>query len=109
MSLVVNLNDRNFKKTITKNPLVLVDFWASWCGPCKVTASKIENFATQYEGKLLFCKVQVDDEYCLTTYTEQGILSVPTLIIYKKGKEFLRLVGSKTDQEILLAIEKSLV
>lgn len=88
----VKLTESNFSSEIKKNRLVLVDFWAPWCGPCKMIAPIIEQLASQYSGKVVFGKVNVDNNQRLAQrYSVQGI---PTLLIFKDGQPIDRLVGA---------------
>ena len=86
----VVITNENFEDEVVKSDIpVLVDFWASWCGPCKMLAPIIEELAKEYEGKVKVGKVNVDDELSLRF----NILSIPTVILFKEGKEVNRLVG----------------
>lgn len=88
----VELTESNFSTEINKNRLVLVDFWAPWCGPCKMISPIIEQLASQYSGKVVFGKVNVDnDQRIAQRYSVQGI---PTLLIFKNGQAIDRLVGA---------------
>lgn len=88
----VVITNENFEDEVVKSDIpVLVDFWASWCGPCKMLAPIIEELAREYEGKVKVGKVNVDDEAELSL--RFNILSIPTVILFKEGKEVNRLVG----------------
>lgn len=88
----VVITNENFEDEVVKSDIpVLVDFWASWCGPCKMLAPIIEELAKEYEGKVKVGKVNVDDEAELSL--RFNILSIPTVILFKEGKEVNRLVG----------------
>ena len=69
----------------------MVDFWASWCGPCRMLAPVIDDLANKYEGKAVIGKVNVDDEQALAM--QYGVMSIPTVIFFKDGKELDRKVG----------------
>jgi len=89
---VIQLKDNTFKDEVleAKEP-VLVDFWAAWCGPCRMIAPVIEELAEDYKGKVKICKMNVDEN--MKTAQEYGVMSIPTMILYKNGKEIDRLVG----------------
>ena len=87
---VIHLTKDGFDKA-TAQGLAMVDFWASWCGPCKMLSPVIEKLADQYEGKALVGKVNVDDEPELAA--RFGVMSIPTVVFLKDGAEFDRKVG----------------
>ena len=86
-----HLTDANFEETIKKNKLVLVDFWAGWCGPCRALAPTIEELSKEYDGKAVVGKLDVDANPA--TAERFQVFSIPTMIIFKDGKEAERLVG----------------
>ena len=88
--MALNLNKNNFEQSIA-NGVALVDFWASWCGPCKMQLPIIEEFSGEMEGKATVGKVNVDEE--LELAQSFGIQSIPTLILFKDGKPVKKLVG----------------
>ena len=89
----LTLTKSNFDIEVLKSETpVLVDFWASWCGPCKMLAPIIESLATEYAGKVKVGKVNVDDEGLLAA--EYGIVSIPTVIVFKNGKPVEKIVGA---------------
>ena len=88
--MALNLNKDNFEKSIS-NGVALVDFWAEWCGPCKMQLPIIEEFSGEMEGKATIGKVNVDEE--LELAQSFGIQSIPTLILFKDGKPVKKLVG----------------
>lgn len=83
---------------------VMVDFWASWCGPCKMLSPIIEQLSEEYQGKVSVGKVNVDDEADLAA--RFGIISIPTVIIFVNGKEVKRIVGVNGKDEYEEAIEQ---
>ena len=88
----IALNESNFSNEISKNRIVVVDFWAPWCGPCKMISPIIEQLANQYSGKVVFGKVNVDENQSIAQrYSVQGI---PTLLIFKNSQVIDRLVGA---------------
>ena len=88
----INLNDENFKKEVLEADLpVLVDFWASWCGPCTMLAPVIAKLADDYQGRMKVFKLNIDEGK--STATEYGVMSIPTLIVFKDGKVIDKFVG----------------
>ena len=87
---VIHLTNEAFDQAVS-NGIAMVDFWASWCGPCKMLAPVMEELGNQYEGKVLVGKVNVDDEPGLAR--RFGVMSIPTVVFLKDGKEFDRKVG----------------
>ncbi len=88
---VIHVTDSNFKEVISKNSLVLVDFFADWCMPCRMMAPVIEELAKDYAGKVLIGKLNVDENPA--TAERFQVFSIPTLIIIKAGEEVDRIVG----------------
>lgn len=86
-----HVTDANFEETLSKNKVAFVDFWASWCGPCRALAPTIEEIAKEYNGKALIGKLNVDENPI--TAEKFQVFSIPTMILFKDGKEAERLVG----------------
>ncbi|TRZ93919.1 thioredoxin [bacterium] len=106
MSLV-HFSDHNFKKEVLESNLpVLVDFWASWCGPCKMITPMIEELAKEYAGKFKIGKLDVDENP--KTATHYGIMSIPALIFFKNGKVMDQVVGALNRSELKKRIEESI-
>ncbi len=101
----ITLNQQNFDE-ITSKGVVLVDFWATWCGPCKMMASNVEEIATEYKGKVTVGKVDVDE--CQELATRFGIMSIPTLIVFKDGEKKEVLVGYRLKMQIAQVLDKYL-
>ncbi len=90
---VINLTDQNFDTEITNaEGVALVDFWAPWCGPCRMVGPIVEEIASEYTGKIKVGKVNTDD--APETATKFGIRSIPTLIVFKDGKAVDQIVGA---------------
>ena len=88
---VLHLNESDFNEKIASAPMAMVDFWATWCGPCRMLAPVIEELGEKYEGKALIGKVDVDEEQGLAA--RFGVMSIPTVIFFQNGKEIDRKVG----------------
>jgi thioredoxin 1 len=86
-----HVTDANFDETIKKNKVVLIDFWADWCGPCRALAPTIQELAKEYSGKILIGKLDVDKNSA--TAERFQVSSIPTMILFKDGSEAERLVG----------------
>ncbi len=82
------------KEVINANGVVLVDFWASWCGPCRMVAPIIDQLEEEYAGKIKVGKVNVDEESALAS--EFAVVSIPTIIIFKDGRQVEKLVGARS-------------
>jgi len=85
-------SDENFDDLIKSYPLVVVDFWADWCGPCKIISPIIETLAKEHASRTIFLKVNVDE--CPSTASRFGIMSIPTIMFFKEGKVLDNLVGA---------------
>ncbi len=97
------LNDENFQETVSKG-VTLIDFYATWCGPCRMIGPIVEQLAQKMQGKANVAKVDIDQSQQVTTNLQ--ITSVPTLILFKDGKEVKRVVGVK-DLDYLLNLVQS--
>ncbi len=102
-----HFTDLSFKKEVLESDLpVLVDFWAAWCGPCKMIAPLIDELAKEYKGKMKIGKVDVDTNPKIAT--DYGVMSIPTIIFFKKGKVMNQLVGAASKLELKRKVEENL-
>jgi thioredoxin 1 len=92
MGKTLELNDSNFDETINSDKPVLVDFWAEWCGPCKMIGPVVEELAGDYEGKAVVAKLNVDENPLVTA--RFGVRSIPTLLVFKNGQVVDKQVGA---------------
>jgi len=100
---IATLSDATFDEEIgSSTEPVLVDFWAEWCGPCKMVAPILDEIATEQEGKLRIAKLNVDDNPDVAR--RFGVMSIPTLIVFKDGLEAARIVGAKGKGQLLQEI-----
>ncbi|MCU0652383.1 MAG: thioredoxin [Candidatus Omnitrophica bacterium] len=106
MSLL-HFTDASFKKEVLEAATpVLVDFWAPWCGPCKMIAPVLEELAKEYIHKIKIGKINIDEDS--KTATHFGVMSIPTLIFFKKGKAIDQIVGALSKAELKKKIEENL-
>ncbi|WP_224367281.1 thioredoxin [Hyalangium versicolor] len=104
--IVKNIGDGDFSKEVLESDKpVLVDFWATWCAPCRAIAPTVEALAKELDGKVKFTKVNVDDNQ--QTAQDYGIRSIPTLLVFKGGKVVGQLVGAAPRDRIKDAIDKA--
>jgi thioredoxin 1 len=97
---VVTLSDATFDEHVKSSDVpVLVDFWAEWCGPCKMIAPVLEEIAEEQAGKLVIGKLNIDDNLEVTR--RYDVMSIPTLILFKDGEAVAKLVGAKPKGQIL--------
>lgn len=102
------VDDNNFQTEVIKSELpVLVDFWAIWCGPCKMIAPVIEELAKEYDGKLKVAKIDVDSNP--QTSMQYGIRSIPTLFIFKGGQVVEQMVGALPKRQLVDKITQHLI
>lgn len=94
----LNLDDSDFAETINKFPLLLVDFWAPWCGPCRMMSPIVDQVGKEYQGKLVVGKVNVDENPNISR--QFGISSIPTLILFKRGQAVNNIIGSVSKSRI---------
>jgi thioredoxin 1 len=102
---VLNVGDSDFKKEVLESQQpVLVDFWATWCAPCRAIAPAVEELATQYKGRVKVAKMNIDDNQ--DTPQQFGVRSIPTLLIFKGGKVVDQIVGAVPKSKLEDALKK---
>jgi thioredoxin len=102
---IVTLTAENFDQEVIKSPTpVLVDFWAEWCGPCKMVAPILDELATEYDGKVKIGKVNIDDHQSLAS--EYGIRAIPTLLLFKDGQVADQIVGLRSKRDFKAKLDR---
>jgi len=102
-----DVTDAEFEQEVLKADLpVLVDFWAPWCGPCRMVAPIVEELAQEYDGRVKFVKVNTDDN--VDTAVRYGIRSIPTLLVFKGGAPVAQVIGFRPKSELKKVLEKAL-
>ena len=104
--MVEHFIQASFDQALASGKPVLVDFWATWCGPCRMMAPIIEELGADYDGKVVVGKVDVDEEGALAQ--RYGIMSIPTLILFKDGKPAAQMVGARPKAAVAQMIDGAL-
>jgi len=103
----VTVSDKTFDQEVLKaSTPVVVDFWAPWCGPCKMIAPVLEELATEKDGQVKIAKLDIDENPDLAQ--KFGVMSIPTLLVFKDGQEVNRIVGYRNKTQLVQQIEKTL-
>jgi len=103
----INVNDKNFKKEVLESDTpVLVDFWAEWCGPCRMVGPVVEELAEEFKGKIKVAKMNVDESR--QTPARFGIRNIPTLILFKGGEVAQTIIGAQPKSYLEEALKKLL-
>ena len=100
----VTANDQNFQELITGETPVLVDFWAEWCGPCKMMNGPLDEIAGEHSDRLSVAKLNVDENQATAMNFE--VMSIPTMIVFKDGVEKKRIVGARSKTQLLNEISE---
>ena len=103
MSKAIELTDANFDEVIAGDKPVLVDFWAEWCGPCKMIAPAITELAEDYDGKAVVAKMDVDSN--MNVPSKFGIRSIPTLLVFKNGEVVDKKIGAVPKSTLAAALD----
>ena len=103
---LIHFSQEGFDKALAQPGLLVVDFWADWCGPCKMLGPVIEQLAGDYDGKAVVGKINVDDEPELAQ--RYGIMSIPTVMFFKDGKEIDKKIGVMPPQEFVKVIDANI-
>lgn len=104
MSEAINVGAQTFDKVVLQSEIpVLVDFWAAWCGPCRMVAPVLDEIANEHDGKILIAKVDVDNEPELAA--KYRITSIPAMKVFKNGEEVRELIGAMPKQQIEQQLE----
>ena len=107
MAEPLEVKDSDFDQNVLQSAMpVLVDFWAPWCGPCRAVGPIVEELANDYEGKVAFAKVNVDENP--QTANKYGVRSIPTLLLFQEGKPMKQLVGLQPKKELKEILDTAL-
>lgn len=104
--LIITLTQENFQSQVLQSGTpVLVDFWAEWCGPCKMIAPVLDELANEYQGKVKIGKVNIDEHQGLAA--EYGVRAIPTLLLIKNGQVAEQMVGAKSKRDLKASLDKA--
>src|SRR5438552_11311670 len=102
---IVSLTQENFSNDVLQSPTpVLVDFWAEWCGPCKMIAPILDELAEEYSGRIKVGKVNIDDYQSLAA--EYGVRAIPTLLVFKQGQVAEQIVGARGKRDLKASLDR---
>jgi len=105
--LISALTQDNFEKEVLQSATpVLVDFWAEWCGPCKMIAPLLDELADEYDGKVKIGKVNIDEQQSLAA--QYGIRAIPTLLLINKGQVAEQMVGAKSKRDLKASLDRAI-
>jgi thioredoxin len=102
---ILSLTQENFPAEVLHSPTpVLVDFWAEWCGPCKMIAPILDELAEEYQGKIKIGKVNIDEQQALAA--EYGVRAIPTLLLFSQGQVADQIVGLRSKRELKASFDR---
>ena len=103
MGKTIEVTDDTFESIIADNKLVLVDFWAPWCGPCRMVAPVLDEIAGEHGDKVTIAKVNTDENQVVAS--KHGIMSIPTMMLFKNGEKIDQMVGALPKPQIMAKLE----
>ncbi|TAK97235.1 MAG: thioredoxin TrxA [Verrucomicrobia bacterium] len=104
---ITNLTQATFGSDVLKSATpVLVDFWAEWCGPCKMIAPVLDELAGEYQGKIKIAKVNIDNEQSIAA--EYGVRAIPTLLLFKNGQVTEQIVGARSKRDLKASLDRAI-
>ncbi len=104
---IVNLTEKSFKDEVEQSTIpVLVDFWASWCGPCRMIAPIVDQLAEEFDGKIKVAKLNVDENSELASRYQ--VMSIPTLLLFRNGKVVNQMVGARPKGELVKVLQSNI-
>ena len=107
MGKIITISEDNFDEVVLNSKVpVMVDFWATWCGPCKMVAPIVEELAEEYAGKVSIGKLDVDQNPRVAS--KYGIMSIPSLIVFKDGKPLSNIVGFRPKEQLKQTLDSAL-